>query len=76
MIDKTNIKIESKNTKKIYYKLFLDRGYWYKREYDSEGKQIYFENSSGFWHKKEYNTRGNEIYFENYRGFIRDDRTN
>ena len=32
---------------------------------DSNGKEIYFEDSDGFWYKKEYDSNGNKIYFEN-----------
>jgi hypothetical protein len=48
MIDKLNISIENKETKKIMYKLYLDINYWYKREYDSRFNQIYYETSRGF----------------------------
>ncbi len=48
MIEKLNIKIYSKNTKKIRYVLDLDLGKWYKTEYNDEGKKIGFfsENSA------------------------------
>jgi hypothetical protein len=45
-----------------------------KKEYDSEGNQIYLENSSGFWWKSEYDSEGNTIYHENSRGVIIDSR--
>ena len=32
---------------------------------DSEGNQIYFENSDGYWTKREYDSDGNQIYWEN-----------
>jgi hypothetical protein len=69
MIDKLNIPLENKLTKKIRYTLSLDRGFWRKTEYDTRGKGTYFETSSGYWHKKEYNTRGNEIYYEDCNGY-------
>ena len=82
MIDKYNITIHSKNTKKIRYRLNLDRGDWFKSEYDAEANEtyfemsggIYYEMSGGIWYKKEYNTRGELIYSENSDGHIRDDR--
>jgi hypothetical protein len=75
MIEKLNIKIDSKNTNKIIYILNLGRDYWRKREYDTEGKLIYSENSGGFWYKAEFNTEGEKIYHENSsHGIIRDDR--
>ena len=36
---------------------------------DSEGNQIYYENSNGYWVKSEYDSDGNKIYFENSDGF-------
>ena len=36
---------------------------------DSNGKQIYFENSNGYWVKREYNSEGNKIYWKNSDGF-------
>ena len=69
MIEQTNITIQNKLTKKIFYKLFLDRGVWYKQECDDRGKEIYFESSDGYWHKFEYDSRGNRIYYENSDGY-------
>ena len=76
MIDKLNITIENKLTKKIKYFLRLDSGYWYIDEYDSKNNIIYYESSRGFWYKKEYDNEGNRIYYETSEGFIRDDRKN
>ena len=74
MIEKSNIKIENKLTKKITYTLALDSERWYKQEYDSEGKLIYYEDR-GYWSKQEYDNEGNLIYHENkFDGIIRDDR--
>ena len=42
MIDKLNITIHSKNTKKISYIMFLNSGKWYKTEFNAEGKKIGF----------------------------------
>ncbi len=61
MIKQTNIPLENKYTKKIDYILFLDSGFWRKREYDSVGNQIYVENSWGLWYKREYDSLGNQI---------------
>jgi hypothetical protein len=49
-------------------------GYWYKYEYDPNGKETYYQNSSGFWSKREYDSNGNQIYFENSLGRIEDNR--
>jgi hypothetical protein len=32
--------------------------------YDSNGKVIYYENSSGYWYKQEFDSNGNIIYAE------------
>jgi hypothetical protein len=39
------LEIRNKNDKRIYIE--NSKGYWSKREYDSEGNEIYFENSDG-----------------------------
>jgi hypothetical protein len=36
---------------------------------DSEGKEIYFENSNGYWVKREFDSEGNKIYFEDSEGY-------
>jgi hypothetical protein len=36
---------------------------------DTNGKLIYFEDSSGFWNKWKFNSNGNQIYTENSSGF-------
>jgi len=36
---------------------------------DSNGNEIYWENSSGFWIKREFDSEGNWIYSENSDGF-------
>ena len=41
---------------------------------DSNGNQIYCENSSGYWSKQEYDANGNLIYYENSDGTIIDNR--
>jgi len=41
---------------------------------DSQGKCIYYENSSGNWFKQEYDAQGNQIYYENSGGTIIDNR--
>lgn len=41
---------------------------------DSEGREIYYEDSSGFWDKNEYDSNGNQIYYENSIGIIQDNR--
>ncbi len=77
MIEKLNIKIQSKDTKKIDYYLNLDNFFWSKAEYNDEGKRIYsdFETiSGGFWFKEGYNSEGNRTYFETSEGYILDKR--
>lgn len=64
MIEKTNILIESKDTKKISYYLDLDCGYWSKWERNTEGKTLYYEDVSGYCCKSEYNTEGKRINVE------------
>jgi hypothetical protein len=41
---------------------------------DSDGNEIYYENSGGYWRKREYDSNGNEIYYENSKGKIIDKR--
>jgi hypothetical protein len=36
---------------------------------DSNGQEIYYEDSDGYWYKKEYDSNGNEIYYENYNRY-------
>ena len=36
---------------------------------DSEGKEIYYENSDGAWIKREYDSEGNTIYSEDSDGY-------
>jgi hypothetical protein len=75
MIDKLNLPIGNKDTKKFKYWLDLDGGFWFKTEYNDEGSVTYNEDCTGFWSKTEYNTRGKVIYLENTtRGIIKDDR--
>lgn len=63
--------IKDKQGNEIYYEV---DGYWSKKEYDSENREIYCEDSSGFWWKHEFDSDGNIIYFENSRGEIEDNR--
>ena len=37
--------------------------------YDSNGNEIYFEDSNGYWMKREYDSNGNSIYFEDSHGY-------
>jgi hypothetical protein len=41
---------------------------------DSNGDNIYYENSNGFWWKQEFDSNGNKIYFEDSYGTIVDNR--
>ena len=74
MIEKTNIKIESKDTKGLICKLWLDVDGWHKSEFNGEGKRIYYENSGDYWVKEEFNDEGKLIYSETNYGIIQDDR--
>jgi hypothetical protein len=74
MIDKLNISIKNKDTKKIKYKLNLDNDWWRKYEYDTRGNLIYCENGAGYWYKMEYNNKNKVIYYENNIGIITDKR--
>lgn len=42
--------------------------------YDTNGNEIYYEDSDGDWYKQEYDTNGNGVYYENSRGKIIDKR--
>ena len=37
--------------------------------YDSNGNEIYYEDSDGFQYKQEYDDNGNLIYYENSYGY-------
>jgi hypothetical protein len=37
--------------------------------YDTDGKEIYFENSDGYWEKRDYDSNNNCIYFEDSDGY-------
>ena len=52
----------------------LNNGKWNKKEYDKNGRNIYYEHSDGYWYKYEYDENGNQIYSENSDGLIRDYR--
>ena len=36
---------------------------------DSNGNEIYYENSDGSWEKREWDSNGNRIYYENSNGY-------
>ena len=42
--------------------------------YDSNGNEIYYEDSDGYWAKRECDSNGKEIYFESSNGIIVDNR--
>jgi uncharacterized protein RhaS with RHS repeats len=44
-------------------------GNWSRREYDNNGKQIYYEDSNGYWERYEYDNNGKQIYFEASDGY-------
>ena len=37
--------------------------------YNTDGNNIYEEDSDGYWVKREYNTQGNQIYYEDGDGY-------
>ena len=41
---------------------------------DSNGNQIYYENSNGYWSKREWDSNGKVIYYETSHGTIIDNR--
>ena len=42
--------------------------------YDSNGKEIYYEDSDGYWRKQEFDSNGNVIYYEDSIGTIINNR--
>ena len=52
MIEQTNISIGNKESKVIDYTMLLDNGFWYKHEYNSSGKETYYEDYNYEWHEK------------------------
>ncbi len=74
MIEKLNITIQNKLTKKIFYKLYLDGGEWIKYEYDTNHNKIYYEDDTGYWFKSEFNSNSYRTYFENIYGVIKHNR--
>ena len=50
----------------------FDKGSLYL--YDTNGNEIYYENSKGHWVKREYDVNGNRIYYEDSNGTIIDNR--
>jgi hypothetical protein len=69
-----NLEIRNKNGELIYVE--GSKGYWAKREYDSQGNPIYWEDSDGYWAKWEWDSQGNRIFYENSDGrkIIEDNR--
>jgi hypothetical protein len=68
-------KINDSKGKWIYFE--TSTGYnrfWERRERDSNGNVIYYENSNGYWEKCEYDFNGKEIYYEDSNGEIKDNR--
>ena len=70
----TEFPFKVKNDKGNVIYMEYDEGDWVRWEYDSEGRETYYQNSHSFWAKREYDNKGNEIYFENSDGEIRDNR--
>ena len=68
------LKIQNKDFRILYQE--LSNGFWSKWEYDSQGNEIYHDDSTGFWVKREYysDSQGNQIYYESSNGTIIDNR--
>ena len=49
------------------YKVESDN-YWFN-VYDSNGNEVYYEDSNGYWVKREYDSKGNLVYFEDSDGY-------
>jgi hypothetical protein len=56
---------------KVYNQSVTIKGNWV---YDSNGNEIYSEDSDGSWYKYEYDQNNNFIYYENSDGEIIDNR--
>jgi len=39
------------------------------RIYDSNGNEVYLEDSTGFWVKRKLDKKGNQVYWENSDGY-------
>ena len=39
------------------------------RLYDSEGREVYYENSNEYWYRYEHNSEGRVTYYENSNGY-------
>jgi len=63
---KGDLNLFDTNGNETYYETY---GYWLKKEYDYNGKVIYYEKSYGYWIKREYDSDGNETYFEDSNGY-------
>jgi hypothetical protein len=50
---------------KVYNQSVTIRGHYV---YNTNGNEIYREDSDGYWIKREYNTNDNQIYFEDSDG--------
>ncbi len=66
MIEKLNIPIRDKLTKKIEYMLWLDEGIWWKSEFDDKDNKIYSQYYDNTWIKRKYDDRGNVIFFKRH----------
>lgn len=62
-----DIIINDSKGREIYFEGY-GTNFWEKRERDSNGNILYYENSEGSWIKIEYDSEGNEIYFEDSDG--------
>ena len=39
------------------------------RLYDSEGREVYYENSNEYWYRYEHNSEGRVTYYEDSNGY-------
>ena len=59
---------DSKGTK-VYEFITTSYGGWCKYTYDSNGKELTYENSDGYWYKYTYDLNGNRLTHENSDGY-------
>jgi hypothetical protein len=62
--------VQTESTKGNYFKeVYDEQGDLFSiSEYDSQDRQISFENAEGQWWKREFDEQGNEIYYESSYG--------
>ncbi len=74
IINLNKLDVEEKYWGRILSKIFNDNieinvKIEYTSIYNSNGNEIYYEDSDGSWYKREYDSNGNVIYRENSNGY-------